>query len=410
MVTNLSDSQLTFPKISVRKGREWQVAHGHPWLFSGAISQAPKTESGAVVDLVDTDGRFVARGYYNATCDIAVRILTREKSENIDRTFLKRLLLDALALRRMALDADETDVYRLVNAEADFLPGFIVDYYAGVIVVQSHTAGADRLLDDMLAVIEEVVKPISIIVRNDAGVRKREGLEVEPPRLVSGAEPKDLIVKENGLRFFVDPSQGQKTGFFTDQRDKRAALQRYCRRLGEKSSMLNCFSYTGSFSVYAHASNPVISTVNVDQSQRALDEAVRNFELNNMKTAEHQIVSADAFEWLEQARNNGDKFDVTVLDPPAFAKSQKDKVRALKAYKRMDRLGIEVTKPGGLMVTCSCSGPISFSEFHDALRDAAAESGRGVQILETFQNGLDHPINVAAQETGYLKVIFCRIV
>jgi 23S rRNA (cytosine1962-C5)-methyltransferase len=246
-------------------------------------------------------------------------------------------------------------------------------------------------------------------VRNDAGVRKREGLESQAPYIVAGPEPGQIVVKENNLKFIVDPLHGQKTGFFSDQRDKRMVLQRYCRRLPSGATLLNCFSYTGAFAVYACAGRPDLHTTNVDQSERALNEAKLNFELNGLAADRNELVCADAFEWLEEQRQAGRQFDAVVLDPPAFAKSTKDKLRASKAYVRMNRLGITLTKPGGIMVTCSCSGPIGFAEFQDCLKEAAGQSGRRLQILETFQNGADHPLNVAVTEAGYLKVIYCRV-
>jgi 23S rRNA (cytosine1962-C5)-methyltransferase len=401
--------QNSLPKISIRKGREWQVAHGHPWLFSGAISQAPKASPGSLVDIVDTDGRFVARGYYNAACDIAVRVLTRSPDEQIDTEFFARRLRDAQSVRAIAIDLDSTNVFRLVNAESDYLPGYIIDSYAGYLVLQSHTAGADALLPQLIAALQSVLQPPGILVRNDAGVRQREGLELAAPHIVSGQLPDELIVMENRHRFAVDLIKGQKTGFFTDQRDKRAALERYCKRVADNTRLANCFSYTGAFSVYACAGNGSLSTVNVDQSKRALDEAQHNFRLNGMDLNRHELVCEDAFDWLEKEKANGATYGITILDPPAFAKGQKDKPRALKAYRRMHALGLGITQPGGLMVTCSCSGTISFEEFIDSLKSAAMDTGKDVQILETYQNAADHPVSVVATESGYLKVVFCRV-
>jgi 23S rRNA (cytosine1962-C5)-methyltransferase len=400
----------TYPKISLKKGREYQILRGHPWLFSGGISQAPgKVQPGSLVDLVDTDGRFVARGYYNPATDIAVRVLTKDQQQDIDANFFRKRIQSAYDLRKAVIDMASTDVFRLVHAEGDFLPGYVVDHYAGILVVQSHTAGADVLLPRFIEALVSVLSPKAVVVRNDSSGRRREGLELAPPNVVHGTADEEIIVRENNLKFAVDVISGQKTGFFTDQREKRAALQRYCKSLPADASMINGFCYTGAFSVYAALQSPSIRTLNIDESQRALDQARKNFSLNDLDTEAHQFICEDAFPWLEQQREAGAQHDIVVLDPPAFAKSHKDKSRALKGYLRMDRLGISVTKPGGILVVCSCSGSVTLDEFTACLRDAAADTQREVQILQVFQNGSDHPVSAGAPEGNYLKVLFCRV-
>ena len=211
-------------------------------------------------------------------------------------------------------------------------------------------------------------------MRNDSSGRRREGLELAPPNVVHGTTDGEIIVRENNVQFAVDVISGQKTGFFTDQRDKRVALQRYCRPLPANASMINGFCYTGTFSVYAALQSASLRSINIDQSQRALDQARKNFSLNNLNADTHEFVAEDAFPWLEKERKENRQYDIVVLDPPAFAKSHKDKQRALKGYLRMDRLGIAVTKPGGILVVCSCSGSVTLDEFSACLRDAAADT------------------------------------
>jgi 23S rRNA (cytosine1962-C5)-methyltransferase len=407
------------PKISIKKGREWQLLRGHPWLFSGAISQAPSNvEPGDIVDLVDTNGRFVARGYFNPACDIAVRVLTTDADEQIDKAFIGRRVRQAMDLRERSIDLSQTNVYRLINAEGDFLPGIIADRFADVIVLQSHTAGGDRLLLDVIAVLAEQMNPKAIIVRNDAAVRKREELQQEPPRIAHGTwslasnndgENTSLIVLENSLKFKVDPISGQKTGFFTDQRDKRAAVAKYCGMLPPDSVLANCFSYSGSFAVYAATGNLSLRSINVDESAKALDLAKENFEANGIAIANHEFVKADAFTWLEEQAKSGSKFPFVILDPPAFAKSHRDKAQALKAYTRLNRLGIDCCTPGALLLTCSCSGSVNLEDLESCLQTASGDASRHVQILEVFKHGADHPTNAAAPETQYLKVILCRV-
>jgi 23S rRNA (cytosine1962-C5)-methyltransferase len=398
------------PVIKIKAGREWQLKRGHPWLFSGGIQQPPRNiEPGSLVDLEDAAGEFVGRGYYNPRTDIAVRVLTRQ-AEAVDQAFFQKRVQAAWDLRRQALDLTRTDVYRLIHAEGDFLPGVIADYYAGVIVLQSHTAGIDLLLEPLAAALEEVVQPKAILLRTDVAVRSREGLAKNEPRLLMGAIPPDLQVQENGLRFRIDPWKGQKTGFFTDQRDKRQALFRYARSLPAGATMANLFSYTAGFSVYAAAAQPGIKTINIDQSAAALEQARLNFELNELSPHGHVFETAEAFKWLEAEGGRGGRHDIVILDPPAFAKTHREKDKALQGYTRLNRLGLPLVKPGGLLITCSCSGSVLMADFENAVREAAALTGRALQVLELFENGADHPWSLIAPESRYLKVLFCRVI
>ncbi len=398
----------TYPRVSIKKGREWQILRGHPWLFSGGISQAPKAVSaGDIVDLIDFNGSFIARGYFNPECDIAVRVLTLDANEIVDSALLKSRIETAWQHRQRSIDTTTTNAFRLINAEGDFLPGFIVDKYADTLVVQSHTCGSDALLKPFLEQLEAVVQPKCIVVRNDSGARKREGLSIDSPVITKGDQANSPItILENGIQFSVDVIHGQKTGFFADQRDKRFALAKYCSLIAGSADMLNCFSYSGAFSVYAAKANCSIRTVNVDESRKALELARNNFELNGIPLDQHQFIEADAFQWLDAESTT---FDIVIVDPPAFAKTHKDKPRAVKGYTRVYGQGLKRTKNGALLVVCSCSGAITMEEFLSCVKDAAGTSQRQIQIVETFQHGSDHPINVAAPETGYLKVAFCRV-
>ncbi len=404
-------------QLKVKEGRDWSVRRGHPWLFSGGLHNPPRDlEPGTLVDLVDSSGKFLARGYYNPRTDIAVRVLTRTENEAIDEAFFRRRVQQAFDLRRMMLDLEQTNVFRLINAEGDFLPGAIVDYYAGVLVVQSHTAGLDRLLEPLVAALTEIIQPQGILLRNDVQVRNREGVAKEEPRLLYGSVPENLVVRENGLSFTVDLWKGQKTGFFTDQRDKRQTLARYAPGLslvatpGQPPTLFNCFSYSAGFSVYAVKANPALKTLNLDQSANALDMARRNFELNQLDPARHEFLTTDAFKFLQSEAERGATYAGLILDPPAFAKSHKEKDRALQGYNRLNSLGLPLVAPGGLLITCSCSGSISLDEFENSVKEAAAKTGRDVQVLETFENAPDHPFSLAAIEGRYLKVLFCRVI
>jgi 23S rRNA (cytosine1962-C5)-methyltransferase len=394
---------INYPKIQLKAGRDWTTRRGHPWVFSGAIQNPPiSLPPGSLVQVQDVKGELVALGYYNPKTDIAIRTFSNNNFCQIDLDFFKMRLTETWQLRQQGLDLSRTNVFRLVNAEGDFLPGLIADYYAGVVVVQSHTAGIDLLLEAICAALVEVVSPTGILVRNDVSVRSREGLKKEEPKLVFGEVPAQLEVQENGLKFTINPWKGQKTGFYADQRDKRLALTRYAK--GE--TLLNCFSYSAGFSVYASSHNPAIKTTNIDQSAAALDIARQNFALNGQDPIKHEFLATDAFEFLQEHKL---RYDTVILDPPAFAKSHRDKAKALSGYTRLNTLGIPLVKAGGILMTCSCSGSVTMEEFAASVAQGAAQAGRRVQILETFEQGLDHPVNIFTPESRYLKVLVCRV-
>ena len=376
---------------------------GHLWIFSGALQQPPHwIEPGGLVDVKSATGQFVARGYYNPQTDIAIRILTRNSEEAIDAGFLRRRIRSAMELRQV-FDPDKTNTYRLINAEGDGLPGLIVDRYAEILVAQIHTAGMERLRPFLIEAIMEETGCRGLLLRNDSQSRRREGLEIEEPVVAAGGVPTQVTVRENNVLFLVDPWQGQKTGFFLDQRDKREALRKYA--YGRR--VLNCFSYTGGFSVHAALTSDKTRVTSVDISAQAVEAAREHFVLNGIDPGRHQFLIADVFDYLEQA--GGEQFDVVVLDPPAFAKTQGARTQALKAYRRLNTLGMQVLRPGGILLTCSCSGVVGMDDLLGAVSQSAQRLQRAVQLLETYTHGVDHPINIAMPETGYLKAVFCRV-
>lgn len=394
-----------YPTISLRPGREGPLLAGHAWVFSGAIHQLSRSaEVGALVDVRTAEGAFIGCGYYHPGTDIAVRLLTRNPDELIDRDFLRRAIQRARRLRE-AFDSDRSNAFRLVNAEGDGLPGLVVDVYAGALVVQISTAGMERLKELLVEALVEEVQPRGILLRSDVSSRAREGLRREPPQAVFGDVPDVIEIREHGLLFLVDVWHGQKTGFFLDQREKRLALQKYTpgRRV------LNCFSYTGAFGIYAATTSPETQVTSIDTSAPALEAARANFALNGLDPARHAFVVADVFEYLEAAIARGERYDVVVLDPPAFAKSQGARSQALRAYRRLNTLGIEVLAPDGILLSCSCSGAIGLDDLSGAIGQSAQRLGRSAQLLEVFGHGFDHPINLAMPETAYLKAIFCRV-
>lgn len=406
----ISSQTTGYTILRVREGREWSLRQGHPWLFSRALFDPPAAvRAGEVVDLFDTKDQFLGRGYYNPKTDIAVRILSRSRKHKIDRDFIERRLRSALELRQQTINLDHTDTYRLVNAEGDHLPGLIVDKFGPVLVIQSHTAGMDRLLSYVTEALKEILAPQCIIWRNDAGIRSREGLNIEPPQIVYGTLPEPLLIRENDIQYSLDVLTGQKTGFFIDQRDKRLRFAQIAKHLPPGSTFLNVFSYSASFSLAALKMNADLHTINVDQSDAALETARRSYALNDRAGEQHEFHQADAFTWLQDKVNNKEHFDLIVLDPPAFAKSIKDKARAVKGYTRLASLGFSLAKPGSFVLMCSCSGAVSLSEFEQAIREGATRANTAVQVVEVLQHGADHPVNLFTPELSYLKVLLCRV-
>jgi 23S rRNA (cytosine1962-C5)-methyltransferase len=394
-----------YPTVSLKPRREAPLLAGHAWVFSGAIHQlARPAEAGALVDVRTAEGAFIGRGYYHPQTDIAVRLLTRDAEEAIDIAFLRRMLRQAARLRE-ALARDQTNAFRLVNSEGDGLPGVVIDSYAGYLVAQISTAGMERLREPLVQALMEEMQPHGVLLRGDASGRAREGLRREQPAVAAGEVPERIEIREHGLRFVVDPWQGQKTGFFLDQRDKRLALQKYAA--GRR--VLNCFSYTSAFGVYAAAASPQTQVTSVDTSAPALETARANFALNGLDLEQHAFVAADVFDFLEAAVAESERYDVIVLDPPAFAKSQSARSQALRAYRRLNTLGMQALEPGGILLSCSCSGTIGLDDLLGAIGQSAERVARPAQLLEVFRHGFDHPINIAMPETAYLKAVFARI-
>jgi len=396
---------IQYPTASLKPYKEESLQGGHLWIFSRALQQPPHwIEPGGLVDVKSSTGQFVARGYYNPRTDIAIRILTRDIEQTIDVDFLCKRIRSEVNLRNV-FDLDKTNAFRLINSEGDGLPGLIVDRFAEILVAQIHTAGMERMRSQLINALLEETDTRGILLRNDSQSRRREGLELEGPQVVTGGVPMQVTVRENNVLFLVDPWQGQKTGFFLDQRDKREALRKYT----QAKRVLNCFSYSGSFSVYAALKEEKTRVTSVDISAPAIESARQNFILNGLDPNHHQFLVVDVFDYLEQAQSVGEQFDVVVLDPPAFAKTHNARPQALKAYRRLNTLGMQVLRPGGILLTCSCSGVIGMDDLLGVLSLSAQRLQRTVQLLEIYTHGVDHPINLAMPETAYLKAVFCRV-
>ncbi|GAC1397312.1 MAG: class I SAM-dependent methyltransferase [Ktedonobacteraceae bacterium] len=396
---------VTYPTASLKPYKEGSLVNGHAWIFSGALQQPPRwIATGGLVDVKSSTGQFIARGYYNPQTDIAIRILTHDPEETIDGEFVRNRVHRAVELRRV-FQPEHTNAYRLIHSEGDGLPGLVVDRFSDILVMQIHTAGIEQLRPLIIEALAQETGVSGILLRNDSMSRRREGLEIEEPVAVAGEVPEYIIIRENDIQFLVDPWQGQKTGFFLDQRDKRASLRKYA----QGKHVLNCFSYTGGFSLYGALTSKETHVTSVDISASAIEASRKNFVLNGLDPDNYEFHIADVFAYLEEAVERGEQFDVVVLDPPAFAKTQSVRNNALKAYRRLNMLGMQVLRPGGVLLTCSCSGVVGMDDLLGVLSMSAQRSQRPVQLLETYTHSFDHPINLAMPETAYLKAIFCRI-
>jgi len=392
-------------RVILKRGREKPVLNRHPWVFSGAIKRVEgEVADGEVVAVADYRGRFLARGYLNRRSQIAVRLLTWDEGEVIGRDFWRRRLERAIASRQALADDPSTDAYRLVNAESDLLPGLILDRYGDYLVAQFLTLGIERWKAELVGLMADLLKPRGIYERSDVEVREKEGL-AQASGLLHGEEPSYLVeVMENGHRFLVDIKTGHKTGFYLDQRENRQQLTRYCRG----KEVLNCFAYTGAFAVYAAAAGAGRIT-NVESSAQALELARRNLALNGFANRDDEYVAGDVFQVLRGYRDEGRTFDLVILDPPKFAYSQHQVQSACRGYKDINLLAMQITAPGGILFTFSCSGLVSPDLFQKVLFGASVDAARDVQIVVKLSQASDHPILLTFPESEYLKGLVCRV-
>ena len=394
---------MTYQRVILRRGKERRLLEGHPWVFSGAVGQHPDgAEPGSIVDVIDARGDFVARGYYNAESSIPVRVLSQDESDTIDATFLRNRISQALQLRKSWIDQKKTNAYRVFHGESDGIPGLIVDRYSDFLVVQFHTLGVDVHRETVVEILNELISPTGIWERSDVGTRRADGLTDFPTGLLDGDEPPELIeVSENRALFGIDVRRGQKTGFFLDQRENRATLQGFSR----DREVLNCFCYTGGFSIFA-ARGKAKQVTSVDVSQPAIDLVEHNLRLNRFDPESHPCIAANVFDYLKDCKADKKQFDAIVVDPPAFVKTQRAIPQATRAYISLNRKAIELLRPGGILVTASCSTQIDYESFFTIVKHAASAAGRNVQIVKSHLQAVDHPSPVSFPEGRYLKCLF----
>jgi 23S rRNA (cytosine1962-C5)-methyltransferase len=376
-----------------------QRRSSHPWVFQKMVEKpTTRIPPGSVVDVIDREGQWVGRGFYNGHSRIALRILTNDPANEIDTEFFARRIGQAVDLRRRWLQLDSvTDSYRLVNSEGDALSGLVVDRFADTIVLEFFAAGMFRARDAIRAAVEQHFPGSQIYWFAEEHVQKQESFDCRPVD-----PPPPTVISEHGVRFRVAPGSKHKTGFFLDQRDNRQFLSTFCR--GRRVLDLCCNS--GGFAVYAKALGGADEVVGVDLDEQALGLAKQNANLNR---AQIRFVQADLFPWLREVTANGQRFDVVVLDPAKQTRDREEIHFALKRYFDMNRLALQAVERGGIFLTCSCTGLVGESDFLESIRRAAYQAGRVLQVLRVSGAGGDHPFMVHVPEGRYLKAIFCRV-
>ena len=373
-------------------------------LDSAVLRVEGDPTDGAVVDLATHDGNFVARGLWNAASRLRVRLYAFDAATKLDGSFWQARIESAIKLRQVLGLDDRAGAARLVNSEGDNLSGLIVDRYGDYLAVQVTALAMAHRLDAICDTLEAVVKPAGILLRGaERGLAKLEGLHLAD-RLVRGTAPAGAIfVQEHGLKFGVDLTEGQKTGYYLDQRDNRQAAARYAR--GRR--VLDLFCYSGGFSVACAQSGGAASVLAVDSSAKATTLAKANADLNG--AANVTVETADAFEKLDALAAAGERFGMVILDPPKFARSRASLDDALRAYHRINRVAVGLLEPGGILVTCSCSGSVSRDDFLQMLAGVAQRSGRPLQLLECRGAAPDHPVSASCLEGEYLKCVIARV-
>lgn len=389
----------SYTKILLRPGKDHILNFGHPWIFSQALQQT-EIKNGEIVDIYSSDRkRFLARGYYNGNSQIAVRILTRDQNEKIDEQFFEEKFKALLKIRERFIDTKKTNAFRVVFGESDGIPGLIIDKYNRVFVIQIHTLGMDCLRGKIISAMKRAFNPETIFEKSDLGVRIQEGLKDKPVQLLYGKKlPDEIEILENGIKFLVNIHEGQKTGFFLDQRENRKALQKYV----PNKRVLNCFCYTAGFSVYAALAGAK-ETVNIDVSGPALETAKRNFGINNISLKNHEFLDKDVFDALVDFEKKQEKFDIIILDPPAFVKNQKSLREGLKGYLFINERALNLLPTGGILISSSCSAHVTDEMFVKMLAQAACRSNCVLKTLEIKHQPADHPFNVHFPEGKYLK-------
>lgn len=391
-------------KIYLNVGRDKALLRKHPWIFSKAINKIKgKPLIGDTVDVLDSKGNWLAKGAYSPESQIRIRVWSFI-NEEIDRTFFLNKIKNAQSRRNWFIEEGNLTGYRLIAAESDGLPGITIDKYDNFIVCQLLSAGGEFHRYTIVSCLQELYPNCHIYERSDVEVRKKEGLEPVTGWLTDPVDSTECIIEEHGIKIYVDVATGHKTGFYLDQRDSRLAAGRFAK----DKTILNCFSYTGTFSLHC-AANGAKEVINVDVSQPALDLAKRNLALNGLADKNVSFVKEDVFKLLRRYRDEKRTFDMIILDPPKFVDSKAQLTRACRGYKDINMLAMQLLNPQGLLLTFSCSGLLEAGLFQKVVADAALDAKRNVYFVERLQQAADHPISSNYPEGYYLKGLVCQV-
>ncbi len=392
-------------EVVLKKGKEKAVLHRHPWVFSGAIEKVKgKPANGDVVKLMDAKGAFMAYGFYNDQSRVALRLLEWDEAVEIDEQWFRNKVAVAVESRGEVLVDGVTNTCRLIFSESDYLPGLIVDKYANHLAVQVLTSGIEKMMPCIIDELNHILKPESIFDKSDATSRGHEGLQTQNI-VLAGTHPPDRVeVIENGIKYNINIAEGQKSGFYCDQRDNRKIVAAHTK--GKK--VLDCFSYTGGFTLNA-LQNQAASVMSVDSSALAVETLKENVLLNGFDADKVTTITSDVNKQLRKLREDGELFDIVILDPPKYAPSRSALDKASRAYKDLNRLGMLLLNKGGLLATYSCSGAMNMEIFKQVLAWAALDAGKQVQFINQLCQPEDHPVRSSFPEGEYLKGLLCRV-
>ena len=406
MIITVKSSRNMTSQLILHEGREKSLKRRHPWIFSKAVKEIRNApQNGADIEILSSDGTYLATGSYSPNSQIRARVWTFDREQSVDHSFFVARISEAAKARELMLKETGMSACRLVDAESDGLPGLIIDRYNSFLVLEVLSAGAEYHLKDIVSALRELYPEYSIYERSDVDVRSKEGLEPRKGVIHGEEPPEELAITENGgMQILVNIPEGHKTGYYLDQRDNRAALAKYC--CGK--SVLNCFSYTGGFSLYA-LKGRARSVANVDVSQRALDIAKKNIVLNHLDPSRVKFIREDVFSFLRKEKKLGHTYDVIVLDPPKFAESRSQLEKACRGYKDINMIAASILNPGGYLMTYSCSGHMSPDLFQKVVADALLDAGREGQIVEFLTQASDHPVALPYPEALYLKGLVVRV-
>ncbi|MEN4768163.1 23S rRNA (cytosine(1962)-C(5))-methyltransferase RlmI [Duffyella gerundensis] len=392
-------------RLILAKGREKSLLRRHPWVFSGAVARMEgKAQLGETIDICDSQGKWLAKGAWSPESQIRARVWSWQADESIDIDFFVKRLQAAQQLRDWLAERDDLDSYRLIAGESDGLPGVTIDRFGTFLVMQLLSAGAEYQRAAIITALQKCYPDCAIYDRSDVSVRKKEGLELVQGPVTGEIPPPLLPITEHGMKLLVDIQTGHKTGYYLDQRDSRLATRRYA----QNKRVLNCFSYTGGFAVSALLGG-CTEVFSVDTSQAALDIARENVELNGLDLTKAQFVRDDVFKLLRRYRDEGEKFDLIVMDPPKFVENKNQLNGACRGYKDINMLAMQLLNPGGILLTFSCSGLMATDLFQKIIADAALDAQRDVQFIEQFRQAADHPVIASYPEGMYLKGFACRV-